>query len=65
MGIKGGVGGQSGNPYDKEDEGIFISWVSVLILTMMLVDVKLLLLCVCVRGREEGGIMQNTIAFRS
>lgn len=27
MGIKGGVGGQSGNPYDKEDEGIFISWV--------------------------------------
>lgn len=29
MGIKGGVGGQSGNPFDKEDEGIFISWVSV------------------------------------
>lgn len=28
MGIKGGVGGQSGNPDDKEDEGIFISWVS-------------------------------------
>lgn len=28
MGIKGGVGGQSGNPFDKEDEGIFISWVS-------------------------------------
>lgn len=27
MGIKGGVGGQSGNPYDKDDEGIFISWV--------------------------------------
>lgn len=28
MGIKGGVGGQSGNPYDKDDEGIFISWVN-------------------------------------
>ncbi|GBO19640.1 hypothetical protein AVEN_260221-1, partial [Araneus ventricosus] len=26
MGIKGGVGGQPGNPHDKEDEGIFISW---------------------------------------
>lgn len=32
MGIKGGVGGQSGNPFDKEDEGIFISWVSVLVI---------------------------------
>ncbi|GIY38072.1 hypothetical protein CEXT_685443 [Caerostris extrusa] len=28
MGIKGGVGGQPGNPCDKEDEGIFISWVN-------------------------------------
>ncbi|GFS51841.1 protein lap4 [Trichonephila inaurata madagascariensis] len=28
MGIKGGVGGQPGNPHDKEDEGIFISWVN-------------------------------------
>ncbi|KFM72984.1 Protein scribble-like protein, partial [Stegodyphus mimosarum] len=28
MGIKGGVGGQSGNPNDSEDEGIFISWVN-------------------------------------
>ncbi|KAG8198494.1 hypothetical protein JTE90_017360 [Oedothorax gibbosus] len=28
MGIKGGVGGQSGNPDDKGDEGIFISWVN-------------------------------------
>ncbi|XP_015903833.1 protein lap4 [Parasteatoda tepidariorum] len=28
MGIKGGVGGENGNFKDKEDEGIFISWVN-------------------------------------
>ncbi|XP_054720179.1 protein scribble homolog [Uloborus diversus] len=28
MGIKGGVGGQPGNPSDKDDEGIFISWIN-------------------------------------